>query len=64
MYRGLEALGLRIDAARAMVDLSRAMRRTDDDVSQLLTRARRILLDREARASLFEVDEAWGDPRG
>ncbi|HEX9122962.1 MAG TPA: AAA family ATPase [Actinomycetota bacterium] len=54
----LEELGLRIDAARAMVDLGRAMSRTGEDPSPVFERAREILVDCGARAFLFEVDEA------
>jgi hypothetical protein len=54
-------LGLRIDAARAMVDLARAMARTGEDPRPTLERARTILLECNARAFLFEVDDALAE---
>jgi len=57
----LEALGLRIDAARAMVDLARAMARVGEDPRPTLGRAREILLECDARLFLFEVDEALAE---
>ena len=53
-----ESLGFRIDAARAMVDLGRAMTRAGEDVRPVLERARAILVECDARAFLFEVDDA------
>jgi class 3 adenylate cyclase/tetratricopeptide (TPR) repeat protein len=57
----LEALGLRIDAARAMVDLGRAMARTGEDPGEVLLRVRELLIECDARAFLFEVDDAIAD---
>jgi tetratricopeptide (TPR) repeat protein len=54
----LERLGLPIDAARAMVDLGRAMARLGEDPGPVLERAREILVECDARAFLFEVDDA------
>jgi class 3 adenylate cyclase/tetratricopeptide (TPR) repeat protein len=54
----LERLDFPIDAARAMVDLARAMARTGEDPRPVLERAREILLECDARAFLFEVDDA------
>jgi hypothetical protein len=53
-----EALGLRIDAARAMVDLARAMLRLGEDARPTLEGARAILVDCDAVGFLFEVDAA------
>jgi class 3 adenylate cyclase/tetratricopeptide (TPR) repeat protein len=55
---GLEPIGLRIDAARAMVDLGRVMARLGEDPRPTLERAREILLGCDARLFLPEVDEA------
>jgi class 3 adenylate cyclase/tetratricopeptide (TPR) repeat protein len=55
---GLEKLGLRIDAARAMVDLGRAMARAGEEAAPVLRRARDISLECDARAFLFEVEHA------
>jgi class 3 adenylate cyclase/tetratricopeptide (TPR) repeat protein len=60
---GLERLGLRIDAARAMVDLGRAMARAGGDPRDIFARARAILLECDARAFLFEVDDAEAELR-
>ncbi|HEU4354041.1 MAG TPA: tetratricopeptide repeat protein [Actinomycetota bacterium] len=54
----LEEIGLRIDAARAMIDLGRAMARAGEDPRPVLERARAILLQCDARAFLPEVDRA------
>jgi len=56
-----ERLGMRIYAARAMVDLARAMTRTGGDPNEALDRAREILVDCDARLFLFEVDEVTAD---
>jgi class 3 adenylate cyclase/tetratricopeptide (TPR) repeat protein len=56
----LEELGLQIDAARAMGDLARAMERVGVDPRPVLDRARNILLECDARAFLFEVEEGYG----
>jgi tetratricopeptide (TPR) repeat protein len=56
----LADLGLRIEAARAMGDLARAMTRVGEDPRQVLDRARNILLACDARAFLFEVEEGYG----
>jgi hypothetical protein len=58
---GLESIGMRIDAARAMVDLGRAMARTGEDPREVLQRARDLLIECDARAFLFEVDDAMTD---
>jgi hypothetical protein len=57
----LEELGLRIDAARAMVDLARAMASLGEDPRPTLERARTILLECDARAWLFDVDDALAE---
>lgn len=54
----LGELGLRIDAARAMVDLGHAMARLGEDPRLTLERARTQLLECDARGFLFEVDGA------
>lgn len=56
-----EALGMRLFAARAMVDLGRALARTGVDGLPVLERAREILLDCDARLFLREVDDAVAD---
>jgi class 3 adenylate cyclase/tetratricopeptide (TPR) repeat protein len=53
-----ERLEMRIFAARAMVDLGRAMAQTGDDPAEILERAREILSESDAKLFLFEVDEA------
>jgi tetratricopeptide (TPR) repeat protein len=58
---GLESIGMRLDAARAMVDLGRAMARTGEDPREVLQRARDLLIECDARAFLFEVDDAMTD---
>ena len=58
---GLEELGLRIDAARGMVDLAGAMAQLGEDPRPTLERARTILLECDARAFLFEVDDALAE---
>jgi Flp pilus assembly protein TadD len=57
----LEELGFRIDAARAMVDLGRAMAKLGEDPRPTLDRARAILLECDAQAWLFEVDDALAE---
>jgi tetratricopeptide (TPR) repeat protein len=52
-----EGLEMRIFAARAMVDLGRAMAQTGDDPAEILERARDILTECDAQLFLFEVDE-------
>ena len=52
-----ERLEMRIYAARAMVDLGRAMARAGQDPGELLERARDILTECDAQLFLFEVDE-------
>jgi class 3 adenylate cyclase/tetratricopeptide (TPR) repeat protein len=54
----LDALGFRIDAARALVDLGRAVARLGENPRPTFERAREILLECDARAFLFEVDDA------
>ena len=53
-----ERLGMRPYAARAMVDLGRALARGGQDPHEVLEAAREILTDCDARLFLFEVDEA------
>ncbi|GBC86875.1 hypothetical protein HRbin12_00874 [bacterium HR12] len=53
-----DAIGMRIDAARARVDLARAEARGGDDPRPTLDAARRMLSDCHAGAFLHEVDEA------
>jgi len=53
----LERLGMRLYAARAMVDLGRAKVRARQDPREVLERARDILNECDARLFLFEVDE-------
>jgi tetratricopeptide (TPR) repeat protein len=57
----LEELGFPIDAARARVDLARAMAGTGEDPLPTLERAREILVECDAQAFLFEVDDAIAD---
>jgi hypothetical protein len=57
----LERLGMRMYAARAMVDLGRAMARVGKDPRDVLQRARDLLIECDARAFLFEVDDAIAD---
>jgi class 3 adenylate cyclase/tetratricopeptide (TPR) repeat protein len=57
----LEGLVFPIDAARARVDLARAMARLGEDPVPALERAREILLECDAKAFLFEVDAALAD---
>jgi hypothetical protein len=52
----LERLGMRMHAARAMVDLGRAMARAGQDPHEVLNRAREILIDCDANLFLYEVD--------
>jgi class 3 adenylate cyclase/tetratricopeptide (TPR) repeat protein len=54
----LDALGLKIDAARAMADLARVRARLGDDARELLDRARDVLFECDARGLLFEVEDA------
>jgi class 3 adenylate cyclase/tetratricopeptide (TPR) repeat protein len=54
----LERLEFPIDAARAMVDLGRVTARAGEDGRPLFERARQILLECDARAFLFEVEDA------
>jgi class 3 adenylate cyclase/tetratricopeptide (TPR) repeat protein len=54
----LEGIGLRVDAARAMVDLGRAMAQLGEDPRPTLERAREVLLECGARAFLFEAEDA------
>jgi tetratricopeptide (TPR) repeat protein len=57
----IESIGMRIDAARAMVDLGRAIARVGEDPREVLQRARELLIECDARAFLFEVDDAIAD---
>jgi len=52
-----ERLEMRLYAARAMVDLARAMARAGQDPGDLLERARDILIECDAQLFLFEVEE-------
>jgi class 3 adenylate cyclase/tetratricopeptide (TPR) repeat protein len=54
----LEELDFPIDAARAMVDLGRVIARMGEDPRPVFERAREILLECDARAFLFEVEDA------
>ena len=56
-----ERLEMRPSAARAMVDLARAMAQSAQDPRELLERARAILTQCDARFFLFEVDEVLAD---
>jgi tetratricopeptide (TPR) repeat protein len=58
---GFDRLETRIFAARAMVDLGRAMTRDGGDPRELLERARSILLECDAQLFLVEVDEALAE---
>jgi class 3 adenylate cyclase/tetratricopeptide (TPR) repeat protein len=58
---GLERLGMRMYAARAMVDLGRAMARAGEDPHDVLDHARQILIECDARLFLVEVDEATAE---
>jgi tetratricopeptide (TPR) repeat protein len=60
----LEALGMWILAAQAMVDLARAMSRADRDPRPVLERAREILVECDARLFLPEVDQALAELPG
>lgn len=57
-----DAIGMRVDAARARVDLARAEARGGRDPRPILEEARRVLEDCEAGAFLHEVEEALGTP--
>ncbi len=52
----LDELGLRIEAARAMVDLGRAMARVGEDPRAVFERARECWSS-ATRAFLFEVED-------
>jgi tetratricopeptide (TPR) repeat protein len=52
-----ERLEMRVFAARAMIDLGRAMARIGEDPGELLERARDILTECDAQLFLFEADE-------
>ena len=56
----LERLGLRIDAARAMLDLGRAMRRVGEDPRPTFERARDILAACDAQPWLVEAEAELG----
>jgi class 3 adenylate cyclase/tetratricopeptide (TPR) repeat protein len=53
-----DRLEMRLFAARAMVDLGRAMTRTGEDPREVLERARELLLECDAPLFLSEVEEA------
>jgi class 3 adenylate cyclase/tetratricopeptide (TPR) repeat protein len=54
----LDGLGMRVHAARALVDLARARARAGDDPKATLERARELLLECGAHGFLFEIDDA------
>ena len=56
-----DRLGMRLYAARAMVDLGRVMARAGQEPHQVLTSARDILIECDARLFLFEVEEVMAD---
>jgi class 3 adenylate cyclase/tetratricopeptide (TPR) repeat protein len=56
-----EELGMRIDAARAMVDLARAMARLGEDGRPTLERARALLLECDAQLFVPQVDRALAE---
>jgi tetratricopeptide (TPR) repeat protein len=58
---GLERLGMRVYAARAMVDLGRAMARAGEDPHDVLDHARQMLIECDARLFLVEVDEVTAE---
>jgi class 3 adenylate cyclase/tetratricopeptide (TPR) repeat protein len=58
-----ERLEMHVFAARAMVDLGRAMARSGDDPGEILERARSILTECDAQLFLAEVDEAVTEVR-
>jgi tetratricopeptide (TPR) repeat protein len=58
-----ERLEMRLFAARAMVDLGRALARAGEDPREVLERARDNVLECDARLFLFEVDEVLADVR-
>ena len=60
---GLDTIGMRVHAARAMVDLARAEARAGGDPTGTLDRAREILLECGAGGFLFEVDDAASELR-
>jgi tetratricopeptide (TPR) repeat protein len=57
----LDALGMRVHVARALVDLARAEARAGDDPRGTLDRARELTLECGARGFLFEVDDAMAE---
>jgi class 3 adenylate cyclase/tetratricopeptide (TPR) repeat protein len=57
----LDELRCPIEAARARVDLARAMAAVGEDPREVLEQARRVLLECDARAYLFEVDDALAE---
>jgi class 3 adenylate cyclase/tetratricopeptide (TPR) repeat protein len=52
-----ERLGMRLYAARTMVDLGRALALAGQNPREVLARARDVLIECDARLFLFEVDE-------
>jgi class 3 adenylate cyclase/tetratricopeptide (TPR) repeat protein len=58
-----QRLEMQVHAARAMVDLGRAMARTGDDPREILERAREILTECDARLFLIEAEEALAELR-
>jgi class 3 adenylate cyclase/tetratricopeptide (TPR) repeat protein len=58
-----DRLGMRLYAARAMVDLGRAMSRAGQDPREVLERAHEILIECDAHLFLFEIDEVIAELR-
>ena len=52
-----ESLGMRVDQARAMLELGRAMRRAGEDLRGIFTRARQLLIECDAQLFVCEADE-------
>jgi class 3 adenylate cyclase/tetratricopeptide (TPR) repeat protein len=55
---GFDAVGMRVDAARARIDLARAMARRGEDPRSVLDEARTLLADCGAAAFTSELEEA------
>ncbi|MDP9269871.1 MAG: tetratricopeptide repeat protein [Chloroflexota bacterium] len=58
-----DRLGMRLYAARAIVDLGRGMLHAGQDPREVLERAREILIECDARLFLFEIDEVIAELR-
>jgi tetratricopeptide (TPR) repeat protein len=61
VVEALRGHSLHLDEARAMGDLGRAMARAGEDPREVLTRARALLLECDARLFLPEVDDALAE---